>query len=62
MNEKLIDAYKKLQTAKTEAYEEFTKTFVKKIKDVGFTIGQTWEIDCALKRTLQELLEGKGNG
>ena len=43
--------------AKTEAIEEFVKRFEKKIKDVKFTIGQTWEIKCALKQTLEEMTE-----
>lgn len=37
---------------------EFINKFEKKIKDVRFTIGQTWEIQCALKQTLKELTEG----
>lgn len=31
------------------------KRFEKKIKDVNFTIGQTWEIQCALKDVLKEM-------
>ena len=45
--------------AKAEAVKAFAKKFEKKIKDVKFTIGQTWEIKCALKQTLQEMTEVK---
>ena len=31
------------------------KRFEKEIKDVQFTIGQTWEIQCALKDVLKEM-------
>lgn len=48
-----------VQTAKVEAVKAFVKKFEKKIKDVKFTIGQTWEIKCALKQTLQEMTEVK---
>ena len=43
--------------AKSEAIKEFAERFEKKIKDVKFTIGQTWEIKCALKQTLKEMTE-----
>lgn len=46
--------------AKSEARKEFVKKFEKKIKDVKFTLGQTWEIQCALKGVLEEM-EGEGN-
>ena len=44
-----------------EAYKEFVKRFKKKIKNVNFTIGQTWEIQCALKQTAKELSEVSDN-
>ena len=31
--------------------------FEKNIKDVQFTLGQTWEIQCALEKTLKEMTE-----
>ena len=43
--------------AKSEAIKEFIKRFEKNIKDVKFTIGQTWEIQCAIKQTLKDLTE-----
>ena len=43
--------------AKTEAIKEFIKRFEKNIKDVKFTIGQTWEIQCAIKQTLKDMTE-----
>lgn len=46
-----------IETAKSEAIKEFIKKFEKKIKDVKFTMGQTWEIKCALKQTLKEMTE-----
>ena len=39
------------------AIEKFVKKFEKKIRDVKFTIGQTWEIQYALKQTLKEMTE-----
>lgn len=45
----------------TEAIKEFAEKFEKKIKDVEFTIGQTWEIQYALKQTLKEMTEVKNN-
>ena len=44
-----------INSAKSEAIKEFKKTFEKKIKDVEFTLGQTWEIQNALKDTLKEM-------
>jgi hypothetical protein len=35
------------------------KRFEKEIKDVQFTIGQTWEIQCALKDVLKEMAVNK---
>ena len=52
--QKLLSCFK---TAKSEAIKEFAERFEKKIKDVEFTIGQTWEIQCALKQTLKEMTE-----
>ena len=48
--------------AKAEAVKAFVKKFEKKIKNVEFTIGQTWEIKCALKQTLQEMTESVNYG
>jgi hypothetical protein len=50
-----------INTAKSEAIKEFVKKFEKKIKDVKFTLGQTWEIQNALKDTLKEMV-GDDNG
>ena len=36
--------------------KEFAKKFEKKIKDVQFTLGQTWEIQCALTQVLKEMV------
>ena len=44
---------------KSEAYKEFSNRFEKKLKDVQFTIGQTWDIKCCLNETLSELTEQK---
>ena len=44
-----------------EAYKEYHKKFEKNIKDVKVTLGQTWEIHNALKKTLNELV-GDLNG
>ena len=46
---------------KAEAYKEYHKKFEKNIKDVKVTLGQTWEIQNALKKTLNELV-GDGGG
>lgn len=56
------DFEKAIRIAKSEAIKEFIKRFEKKIKDVKFTIGQTWEIECALEQTLKEMTEGCENG
>ena len=45
-----------IKTIKTEAYKECLKKFEKNIKDVKVTLGQTWEIQNALKKTLNELV------
>ena len=42
--------------AKAEAYKECLKKFGKNIKDVQVTLGQAWEIQNALKKTLKELV------
>ena len=47
------------ETIKPEAYKEFAKKFEKNIKDVRVTLGQTWEIQNALKKTLKELTDFK---
>lgn len=46
-----------IKFARSEAIKEFAERFEKKIKDVKFTIGQTWEIQCALNQTLKEMTE-----
>ena len=51
-----------VQTGKVEAVKAFVKKFEKKIKNVKFTIGQTWEIKCALKQTLQEMTQSVNYG
>ena len=43
----------------SEPVQEFIKRFEKKIKDVKFTIGQTWEIQSALKEVEKEMV-GEG--
>ena len=40
----------------SEPVQEFIKRFEKKIKDVKFTIGQTWEIQSALKEVEKEMV------
>lgn len=45
-----------IKTIKAEAYKECLKKFEKNIKDVKVTLGQTWEIQNALKKTLNELV------
>ncbi len=44
---------------KIEASQEFVKRFEKKIKDVAFTLGQTWELQCALRAVLKEMTGGE---
>ncbi len=53
----LAETFRKL--AVKVACEQFMKKFKKYIKDVGLTLGQTWEINCALKRAFHELTERK---
>lgn len=55
---KTVDVAEPLDTSKikSEAIKEFVKKFEKKIKDVKFTLGQTWEIQNALKDTLKEMV------
>ena len=43
----------------SDAINEFIKRFEKKIKDVKFTIGQSWEIQSALKEVEKEMV-GEG--
>ena len=38
-----------------DVVKEFIKRFEKKIKEVKFTIGQTWEIQSALKEVEKEM-------
>ena len=40
---------------RAETTKEFVKLFEKKIKDVQFTLGQAWEIQCALKDVAKEM-------
>lgn len=50
-----VEVSKKIeQKIKVEATEDFVKRFERKIKDVQFTLGQTWELQNALKETLKE--------
>ena len=44
---------------KKEAVKTCIKKFKKEIKDVGFTLGQFWEINCALESVLKEMV-GEG--
>ena len=76
--QKYIAEYKaeveRLKIANVEAYssgfgvgkiagrKEFAKRFENNIKDVRVTLGQTWEIQNALKKTLKELTDFKENG
>lgn len=53
----LAETFRKL--AVKVACEQFVKKFKKYIKDVGLTLGQTWDINCALKRAFHELTERK---
>ena len=43
------------ETLQTNLPKVVAKRFERKIKDVQFTIGQTWEIQTALKETLKEM-------
>ena len=43
--------------AKAAAIEEFVNRFEKNIKDVQFTLGQTWEIQNALKQIKKEMTQ-----
>lgn len=54
---KLLDiAEEKFETIKADTMQEFIKRFEKKIKDVKFTIGQTWEIKSAIKEVVKEMV------
>ena len=46
-----------IKKAKSEAIKEFAKRFERNIKDLKATLGQTWEIQNALKETLKEMTE-----
>jgi archaellum component FlaC len=52
------EAESDLRTARAEAVKEFVEKFENKIKDVQFTLGQSWEIKCALKDVVKEMTEG----
>lgn len=56
-----LKMYELLAKTKSEAYKECLKKFEKNIKDVKFTLGQTWEIQNALKETLKEMVGEIGN-
>lgn len=43
------------QEIRTETCKECLKKFEKNMKDVKVTLGQTWEIQNALKKTLKEM-------
>lgn len=47
--------------AKAKAIKEFVMRFEKKIRDVKVTLGQTWEIQSALKEVEKEMV-GDENG
>ncbi len=53
--EKLIKYFKERKRVRIELTKEFIKRFEKKIKDVNFSIGQAWEIKCALKEVEEEM-------
>ena len=46
----------------TDAINECIARFEKKIKDVKFTIGQTWEIQSALKEVEKEMVGDANEG
>ena len=48
-----------LDDCKADTIQEFIKRFEKKIKDVKFTIGQTWEIQSAIKEVVKEMVGEK---
>ena len=48
-----------LDDCKADTIQEFIKRFEKKIKDVKFTIGQTWEIKSAIKEVVKGMV-GEG--
>lgn len=54
--EALRDEITELQARKTSAIKDFVKRFEKKIKDVQFTLGQTYEIQTALKTIEKEMV------
>ena len=59
-NRVLINELNKgIAESKTEAVKEFVMRFEKKIKEVKFTLGQTWEIQSALKEVKKEMV-GEG--
>lgn len=52
-----LETIKAIKGCKAEAIKEFAKKFEKNIKDVNFTLGQTWEIQTALEKTSKEMTE-----
>ena len=60
--EDLVDVFAEVPAADVAPSNELAKKFVKKfeknIKDMQVTLGQTWEIQNALKTTLEEMTEG----
>lgn len=55
-NEAFAPLGKMYSEIKSEAIKEFIKRFEKNIKNVQFTLGQTWEIQSALKQTKEEMV------
>ena len=56
----ILNALKRMGEVRAEAAREFAKRFEKNIKDIQVTLGQTWEIQNALKETLKEMTEKEG--
>ena len=52
-----LETIKAINKCKAEAIKEFAKKFEKNIKDVNFTLGQTWDIQTALEKTSKEMTE-----
>ena len=52
-----LETIKSIKTVETKAIKEFVKKFEKNIKDVNFTLGQTWDIQTALEKTSKEMTE-----
>ena len=52
-----LETIKAIKGCKAEAIKEFAEKFEKNIKDVNFTLGQTWDIQTALEKTSKEMTE-----